>query len=66
MIKIACSEAPDGRDSWTMSMVAGRLVEIGLVESISGETVRITLKKTTLNRGSKSAGASRPNKTLHS
>jgi hypothetical protein len=66
MIKIACSEAPDGRDSWTMDMVAGRLVEIGLVESISGETVRVTLKKTTSNRGSKSAGASRPKRTPRS
>jgi hypothetical protein len=66
MVKIACSEAPDGRESWTMDMIAGRLVEMGLLESISGETVRTTLKKTTSNRGSKSAGASRRRKTRRS
>ena len=63
MVKIACSDAPEGRESWTMDLIAGRLVELGLVESISGETVRVTLKKTILNPGRKSAGASRPKKT---
>lgn len=63
MVKIACSEAPEGRSSWTMDLIAGRLVEIGLVESICGETVRVTLKKTNSNRGHKSAGVSRLKKT---
>ena len=66
MVKIACSDAPEGRGSWTMDLIAGRLVELGLVESISGETVRVTLKKTISSRGSRSAGASRPKRTLHS
>lgn len=63
MVKIACSEAPEGRSNWSMDLIAGRLVEIGLVESICGETVRVTLKKTNSNLGHKSAGVSRLRKT---
>jgi hypothetical protein len=59
MVRIACSEPPQGRDCWTMQMVADRLVELELVETISGETVRTTLKKTTLSHGNRSAGVSR-------
>jgi hypothetical protein len=62
MVKIACSDAPEGRESWTMDLIAGRLVELGLVESISGETVRVTLKKTISNPGRNSVGASRRRK----
>ena len=63
MIKIACTDPPEGRRTWTLNLIAGRLVELGLVESISGETVRVSLKKTTSNPGRKSAGASRRNRT---
>ena len=63
MVKIACSDAPEGHSTWTMSLIAGRLVELGLVKSISGETVRVTLKKTISSRGSRNAGASRPKRT---
>ena len=59
MIQIACSEVPEGCDRWTMQMIADRLIELEIVESISDESVRTTLKKTTLNPGSRSAGASR-------
>ena len=45
MIKIACSEAPADASRWTMQMIADRLVELEMVESISSETVRVTLKK---------------------
>lgn len=62
MVKIACSEVPADASRWTMQMIADRLVELEVIESISDETVRTTLKKTTLNRGSKSVGASRPKK----
>ena len=47
LIATACSKAPDGHDHWTMRLLAGKLVELGVVESISHETVRQTLKKTT-------------------
>ena len=45
-IATACSTAPEGHEHWTMRLLAGKLVELGIVESISRETVRLTLKKT--------------------
>jgi len=47
LIATACSQAPEGHDHWTVRLLAGRLVELGVVESISHETVRLTLKKMT-------------------
>lgn len=46
LIATACSTAPKGHEHWTMRLLAGKLVELGIVESISHETVRLTLKKT--------------------
>lgn len=43
----ACSEAPEGYEHWTLRLLAGKLVELGMVENISYETVRRVLKKTT-------------------
>ena len=51
LIATACSEAPDGRAHWTLNLLADKLVECGIVDSISGECVRQTLKKTNLNLG---------------
>jgi hypothetical protein len=48
---LACSKAPEGYERWTIRMLAGRLVELHVVESISPETVRQTLKKTHSSRG---------------
>lgn len=45
LIATACTKAPAGRQRWTMQLLADRLVEVGLVEGISDETVRRTLKK---------------------
>ena len=45
LIALACSEAPEGRESWTMQLLAEQLVEMGIVDEISDETVRTTLKK---------------------
>ena len=42
---LACSQPPDGRASWTLHLVADRLVERETVDSISTETVRRCLKK---------------------
>lgn len=56
LIAEACSEGPDGRARWTMQLLADRLVTLGVVENISDETVRRTLKKTTLSRGKSRAG----------
>jgi transposase len=46
LIATACSDAPKGHDHWALRLLADRLVELGIVESISHETVRRTLKKT--------------------
>ena len=45
LIALACSPVPDGHDHWTMRALAGKVVELGLVESLSPETVRLRLKK---------------------
>jgi len=46
LVALACSHAPTGRGHWTLQLLADRLVELGVVETISDETVRRTLKKT--------------------
>ena len=50
LIALACSEAPEGRDRWSMRLLADKAVELGIVEAISHETVRKTLKKTSSAR----------------
>jgi transposase len=45
LIALACSPPPDGRKSWTMKLLADRLVELEIVETVSDETVRRCLKK---------------------
>jgi transposase len=45
LVATACSEPPAGRQRWTMQLLADRLVEVQLVDSISDETVRKRLKK---------------------
>src|SRR5688572_29879994 len=45
LVALACSNPPEGRERWTMQLLAGRLVELKVVDSISDETVRLTLKK---------------------
>lgn len=46
LVALACSAPPEGRTRWTMRLLADRLVELALVDTISDETVRRTLKKT--------------------
>ena len=45
LITLACSPAPEGHSHWTFRVLASKAVELGLVESISRETVRLRLKK---------------------
>jgi transposase len=63
LIQLACSDPPEGRCHWTLSLLCDELVALGLVGSVSTETVRQALKKTTLSRGSLRLGASRPRRT---
>ena len=57
LIKIACSEAPEGSSRWTLQLLADKLVELDIVDSIAKETVRQSLKKMNLNHGLKNNGA---------
>jgi len=50
LIELSCSKPPKGRARWTLHLLADKMVELEVVESISHETVRQTLKKTNLNR----------------
>jgi hypothetical protein len=51
LIAIACSEPPEGRSEWSLRLLADKLVELNIVESISHMAVSRTLKKTKLSRG---------------
>jgi hypothetical protein len=60
LVALACSDAPEGREGWTLQLLADKLVELQVVdEPVSYETVRATLKKTNLSLGKKNSGASR-------
>lgn len=59
VVALACSAAPEGRESWTLQLLADKLVELQVVdEPVSYETVRATLKKTNLSLGKRNSGAS--------
>jgi transposase len=51
LIALACSAPPEGRATWTMKLLADKLVELEVVASISDETVRLALKKTRSSPG---------------
>lgn len=59
LVALACSTPPQGRGEWTMQLLADRLVTLGIVETISDETVRRTLKRGASNHGFINSGASR-------
>lgn len=56
LIATACSQAPEGRARWTLQLLADKLVELNVVETISHESVRRTLKKTSFNPTARSNG----------
>ena len=60
LIALTCSTPPAGRAQWTMQLLADRLIELRVVESISDETVRRTLKRGTSSPGNAGSGAYRP------
>ena len=59
LIALVCGEPPTGQADWTMQLLADQLVTLEIVERISDETVRQTLKKMNLSPGSKKNGVSR-------
>lgn len=56
LIALACTDAPEGHDHWTLRLLAGKAVELGFVTSISPETIRAALKKTRSNPGKSKSG----------
>ena len=46
LLATACSHVPEGHEHWTLRLLAGKMVELEVVSSISHETIRQTLKKT--------------------
>ena len=57
LVQVACSAAPQGRARWTVMLLAGRLVELNVFESVSASTVQRALKKTRSSRGSSNDSA---------
>jgi transposase len=51
LVALACSTPPAGWDRWSLRLLADRMVELGIIETISSATVRRVLKKTCSNRG---------------
>lgn len=51
LIALACSQPPEGRKEWTLQLLADKLVELRVVDSVSDETVRRVLKKIRSSRG---------------
>lgn len=49
LIRLACSEAPEGRKRWTIRLLRDKLIELKIVETVSAMTVCNALKKTRLS-----------------
>ncbi len=56
LVALSCSDPPEGRERWSMRLLADRMVELGHVEALSHETVRRTLKKTASSLTSSASG----------
>lgn len=63
LIAVACGPAPTDRVRWTLELLAGRAVELRIVESCSPATIQRMLKKTNSSRGEKRCGVFRRRKT---
>lgn len=58
LVLLCCSDPPAGRDHWTLELLCDELQRLHVVESVCRETVRKSLKKTSLNHGGPNASAS--------
>jgi len=57
IVALTCSAAPEGRSQWTLRLLADKVVELGILESVSHTAIADCLKKTKLSHGYKSNGA---------
>ena len=46
LIALSCGQKPEGRERWSVRLLAHKMVEAGYVEQVGRETIRVTLKKT--------------------
>jgi transposase len=51
LVAITCSPPPEGAERWTLALLADKLIELKVVDTIARDTVRLTLKKTNSSRG---------------
>lgn len=51
LIALACSEAPQGYERWSLRLLQKRFIQLGYVDQVSHETIRTTLKKMNLSLG---------------
>jgi transposase len=51
LVALACSKPPEGHDRWTLDLLADRMVKLRYVSTVSRDTVRRVLKKTSLSLG---------------
>jgi len=56
IIALACSAPPEGRVRWTSRLLADKVVELGILDSISAHAIGDLLKKTKLSHGYKNDG----------
>jgi hypothetical protein len=57
LIALCCRHAPEGRERWTLRLLADKMVELDVIASVSHETIRRTLKKVNVNPGKSKTGA---------
>jgi hypothetical protein len=63
---LACSTPPEGRIRWTLRLLEDKVVELGIVERASDNTIGRVLKKTHFNLTGKNSGSSRRRPIAHS
>ncbi len=51
VVALACTKPPEGRERWTMQLLADRVVELRIVPDITDEAIRLLLKKPGSSRG---------------
>lgn len=51
LIALSCGEKPEGQERWSVRLLAHKMVEVGYLEQVGRETIRVTLKKMNSNRG---------------
>jgi transposase len=56
LVALSCSDPPEGRERWSLRLLADRMVELGHADELSYETVRRTLKKTSSSPTSSASG----------